>query len=310
MVHAAGPASAFARLFPRFDRRAGAIFLVVALAAAAMLSVPPLAQPLAFHRFADTRSWLGVPNFLDVVTNVPFAAAAVIGLASLSRRLRVQRTRVVGAPAPLMGIDAVCLGTVFVGLGLTSIGSAYYHLAPGNERLFWDRLPMLLTFIGLLVTLVAERVSPRTAAWVLAPMLIAGAASLVYWQQTERLGRGDLRPYFLIEGAALASVLLIVLLYPARYLPTRWLVLGLGCYAGAIVFEQLDHAVWRLWSAVGLEIVSGHTIKHLCAGAGALVLARAVGASPSARSRHAQRSPGPGGRTLTRSRISDPSGRR
>lgn len=264
------------RLFPRFDWRAGVIMTIVLIAAMTMVSVPRFAQSTAFHQFADTRAWLGVPNFLDVITNAPFAVAAAIGLASLWRRVRRERASVVGATLPLMPIDRVCLGAVFVGIGLTSLGSAYYHLAPGNERLFWDRLPMLLTFVSLLATLVAERVSPKTAAWILAPLLIAGAASLIYWQQTERLGRGDLRPYFLIEGAALASVLLIVLLYPSRYLPTRWLMLGLGCYAGAIMFEQLDRIVWSMWNIIGIELVSGHTIKHLCAGAGALVLARAV----------------------------------
>lgn len=272
----------FTRLFPRFDRRAWLILTIALIAAIAMLSLPRFPQSLAFHQFADTRAWLGVPNFLDVITNAPFALAAVIGLANLRRRVRTERSHVIGAAAPLMSIDILCLGAVFTFLGLTALGSAYYHLAPGNERLFWDRLPMLLTFISLLVTLIAERVSPKTAAWLLAPLLLAGAASLIYWQQTEQLGRGDLRPYFLIEGAALASVLLIVLLYPARYLPTRWLMLGLGCYAGAIVFEQLDRAVWHMWGTIGVEIVSGHTIKHLCAAAGATVLARAVTIQPHA----------------------------
>lgn len=267
--------NAFARLFPRFDWRAGVILTIIVLAAMVMLSASRISQSLAFHQFADTRPWLGIPNFLDVITNAPFALAAAVGLVNLQRRVR--REREGGATNPLMPIDRVCLAAVFVGIGLTSLGSAYYHLAPGNGRLFWDRLPMLLTFVSLLATLIAERVSPKTAASILVPLLVSGAASLVYWQQTERLGAGDLRPYFLIEGATLISVLLTVLLYPSRYMPTKWLMLGLGCYVGAIVFEQLDRAVWFMWNAIGVELVSGHTIKHLCAAAGALVLARSIG---------------------------------
>ncbi len=267
----------FRRLFPRFDWRAGVILTTIAFAAMAMIRAPRISQSLAFHQFADTRLWLGVPNFLDVITNAPFALAAAIGLANLQRRVRRERR---GATNRLLPIDRVCLAAVFIGIGLTSLGSAYYHLAPGNDRLFWDRLPMLLTFVSLLATLIAERVSPKTAAWILAPLLVSGAASLIYWQQTERLGSGDLRPYFLIEGATLLSVLLTVVLYPSRYMPTRWLMLGLGCYVGAIVFEQLDRAVWSMWNMVGVELVSGHTIKHLCAGAGALVLARSIAVSP------------------------------
>jgi len=267
---------AFARTFPRFDWRAGVIFSLVLIAAAAMIGAPRLPQAQAFHRFADTRAWLGVPNFLDVVTNAPFALASVLGLAALRRRVVRERAGFVDGAAPLLPIDRLCLISLFIGVGLTSLGSAYYHLAPGNERLFWDRLPMLLTFVSLLATLVAERVSPRTAAWLLAPLLLAGAASLVDWRQTDRVGVGDLRPYFLIEGAALVSVLLIVFLYPSRYLSTKWLMLGLGCYAGAIVLEQLDRAVWLMWDVVDVKLVSGHTLKHLCAGGGALVLAHAM----------------------------------
>lgn len=272
--------SAFARLFPRFDWRAGVIMTIVMIAAITMSSVPRFAQPQSFHHFADTRAWLGVPNFMDVVTNAPFAVAAALGLANLRRRVRRERASVAGAAIRLMPIDRACLGAVFVGIGLTSLGSAYYHLAPDNDRLFWDRLPMLLTFLSLLTTLVAERVSPKTAARILAPLLILGAASLTYWRQTENAGSGDLRPYFLLEGATLVSVLLIVVLYPSRYLPTRMLLLGLGCYAGAIVFEQLDRAVWSLWNMTGIEVVSGHTIKHLCAAAGALVLALTIAGRP------------------------------
>lgn len=275
------PNTVFGRVFPRFDWRAALILGLVLVAAAVMIGVPPIAQSPAFHHFADTRSWLGVPNFMDVVTNVPFTVAAVIGLVNLLRRVRSDRAACVGANVPLMRIDIVCLAAVFLGLGFTSIGSGYYHLAPGNERLFWDRLPMVLTFVSLLATLIAERVSPKTAAWLLAPFLMVSAASLVYWQQTERLGRGDLRPYFLIEGATLASVLMIVAMYPARHLPTRRLMLGLACYAGAIVFEQLDRAMWGLWDGANIHVVSGHTIKHLCAGAGAMVLAFAITVRPA-----------------------------
>jgi hypothetical protein len=267
---------AFGRLFPRYDWRAAIVMTVVVVAAGAMLSVPRFAQPQAFHRFADTRAWLGVPNFMDVVTNAPFALAAAIGMVNLWRRVRCEQAAPSAANKRLMPIDRVCLGAVFAGIGLTSIGSAYYHMAPGNARLFWDRLPMLLTFVSLLATLVAERVSPKTAAWLLAPLLTLGAASLLYWRETEALGSGDLRPYFLMEGSTLAGVLLIVLLYPSRYLPTRRLLLGLGCYAGAIVFEQLDLAVWSMWKNMGIELISGHTIKHLCASAGALVLACSI----------------------------------
>jgi hypothetical protein len=275
LTHTPAP-GLLARLFPRFDWRAGVVLAVVAAGAATMSGVARFGQAASFHLFADTRGWLGVPNFLDVVTNVPFAVAGVLGLVHLGRRVCRERAGALGGGTPLLRVDRVCLGAVFLGLTCTSIGSAYYHLAPGNERLFWDRLPMILTFVSVLATLIAERVSPKTAAWLLGPMLLAAGASLVYWRQTEAIGQGDLRAYFLVEGVTLASAVLVVALYRARYLPTGWLVLALACHGAAIVFEQLDRAVWSMWGPLGVEVVSGHTIKHLCAGAGAMVLVLAI----------------------------------
>jgi hypothetical protein len=47
----------------------------------------------------------------------------------------------------------------FTGVALVSLGSSYYHLAPDNMALMWDRLPMSLGFMGLLVAVLTEHVS-------------------------------------------------------------------------------------------------------------------------------------------------------
>ena len=43
------------------------------IAAIFWLLVPAIPQPLAYHNFADHRGWLGIPNFGDVASNLPFA---------------------------------------------------------------------------------------------------------------------------------------------------------------------------------------------------------------------------------------------
>ena len=53
-------------------------FTLLCLAAALLL--PPMAQPLAYHDFADRRTLLGIPNFLDVASNFAFLIGGVIGL--------------------------------------------------------------------------------------------------------------------------------------------------------------------------------------------------------------------------------------
>ena len=61
--------------------------------------------------------------------------------------------------------------TLFEGVALTALGSGYYHLAPDNARLVWDRLPMTIGFMGLLAAVLAERVSVPVARRLFVPLL-------------------------------------------------------------------------------------------------------------------------------------------
>src|SRR5262249_47578322 len=98
-------------------------------------------------------------------------------------------------------------------------------------------------------------------------------ASVFYWRITEHAGKGDLRPYALVQYYPILALGLVLILYPARYShgSVLW---GVGAlYALAKAFELADEPIFR---ATGF--VSGHTLKHLVAGAAAglvlLMLAR------------------------------------
>ena len=145
----------------------------------------------------------------------------------------------------------------------TAICSSYYHLAPDNARLVWDRLPMTVGFMGLLAALVSERVDRSAGRTLLVPLLIAGVALVLYWDWTEVRGAGDLRPYFLVQFGSLLLVALILLLYPSSGSDTRYIVGGLLVYVLAKIFEVADAEIF----AIG-GMVSGHTLKHLVAAAG------------------------------------------
>jgi hypothetical protein len=92
----------------------------------------PLRQSLHYHQFADGRSVLGMPNFVDVASNLPFL---IVGVACLWLRLRGR----------VQGMAAAWL-VFFAGVSLVSAGSAWYHLQPDNDSLVWDRLPMTVGF--------------------------------------------------------------------------------------------------------------------------------------------------------------------
>lgn len=215
-------------------------------------SLPPIPQDLAYHDFADRRSFLGIANFMDVISNLPFLFVGVAGLWSAFDR----RTRFATAA------ERWPYAVLFLGVVATSAGSAYYHLAPGNAGLVWDRLPMTLGFMGLLSAVLAERVNRKLGLLSL-PLLVAfGVASVAYWNATEIGGHGDLRPYLLVQFGSLLIVLVSLLLFSSRYTEQKWLSAALAGYALAKVLETFDSNVYGT-----LRVVSGHTLKHLAAAA-------------------------------------------
>ena len=229
------------------DRNHRILIAVVLVTGIATVLAPRIAQDLAYHQFADTRPLLGIPNSLNVLSNLPFAIVGLAGLACVSRIRSWER----------WPYAALCAGTA-----LTSIGSAYYHLAPDNWRLVWDRLPMTVGFMGLLTAVIAERVSNRAARTLFVPLLVLGTASVAYWYWSEVRGAGDLRPYGLVQFGSLLAIIIALLLDP-RNRDNRYFFLGLGAYFLAKIFELADRPIYEAWT-----IISGHTIKHLMAAAG------------------------------------------
>lgn len=230
------------------------VFLTVLVAVAALLS-PRTPQPLSYHQFADQRAWLGIANFGDVASNFVFAIFGIWGLgylASLSPERISQRF----TDARERWIYLV----VFFGMLLTAVGSAYYHLAPGNDRLVWDRLPMTIVFISLVAAMIAERISVSGALWLWPVLLAVGVLSVLQWHWSEQAGRGDLRFYAAVQVYAVL-VLLLVLFLPARYSRSSDLGVVVGLYVLAKLLETFDRQIF----AVG-HIVSGHTLKHIAAG--------------------------------------------
>ena len=170
-------------------------FTVLSIGAAVLLPARP--QPVTYHNFADHRAMFGVANFLDVASNLGFLLAAIAGLAVVLRpRTRFECSR-----------ERWPYAVFFLGMLLTAVGSAYYHLAPDNGRLFWDRLPMTIAFMALIAAQVVDRVSVRAGLILLLPMLLVGAASVVYWRATERAGAGNVVPYGVLQGYSVAILL-------------------------------------------------------------------------------------------------------
>lgn len=239
-------------------RHAG-LLLAVAGMAAGTFALSPMPQGAAAHLMVDSRSFLGIPNSFDVLSNLPFAAVGLLGLAATFGR---------GGASPFLDRwERWPYAVLFIGVALVAAGSSYYHLAPDNSRLVWDRLPMSVAFTALLTAVLAERVGVGLGRRLLAPLLIAGIASVLYWYWTEMQGAGDLRPYVLVQFGSLSVIVLVLVLYPPRYQGTEYLIAGLTAYAAAKGFEVADRGIFELGG-----VMSGHTLKHLTAAAGVACL--------------------------------------
>ena len=236
---------------PAARRARIASLTAVAIAAGAItLLVPPVRQDLAYHHFADHRVVLGLPYGLNVLSNVGFLAAGAWTLVRLGR-------------AALPGWERVA-GIVFgVGLLLTSLGSAWYHLAPSNASLVWDRLPLSALFPTVFAVVIGDRVSGAAGRVLLAPLALGAVASVLWWQATD-----DLRAYALAQFLPMLLIPLMLVLLPGRRLAAP-LVGGIALYAIGKLTEVTDHALFALGG-----LVSGHTLKHLLAAAAAAMIAR------------------------------------
>lgn len=238
-------------------RKAGIWFLaVLALAVTvAALALPPLPQPPEYHQFADQRTLLGIPNFFNVSSNVAFLLVGGAGVVLLFRN------RSPHASQPLLHPSVRWPYLVlFAAVALTCVGSAYYHLAPDNVRLTWDRLPMSVGFMALLAAMISERIHPRAGMALLGPLVLAGIASVLYWQWSEAAGTGNLWPYVAVQSIAIVAVLLIIFLFPPRYSRGTDILVAVAWYALAKGGEFYDHEIFSAGQLVG-----GHALKHLFA---------------------------------------------
>jgi hypothetical protein len=246
--------------------KAGVPVALVLAAAAWGIFAPPLLQPQDYHRFADTRSLAGVLNAGDTLSNLAFLVVGGLGLAFLRRERASGSSERFAAPREMQPY-----AVFFAGVALTSAGSAWYHLAPDDARLVWDRLPMTIAFMSLIAAVVQERISVRAGAALLWPLVLLGLASVVYWRWSALAGFENLRPYLAVQFGSIAVVLAVSLLYRSRYTHGAVIFLLAGAYGVAKVLEVYDREVFEVggW-------VSGHTLKHLAAAVGVYLLLRAL----------------------------------
>ena len=133
-----------------------------------IILVPPVSQDPAYHNFADQRYISGIPNFWNVVTNIPFI---LLGITGFFKILKQELTGI------LPDLFRAYL-TFFLGLVLTGLGSGYYHLDPSNSTLVGDRMAITITFMSFFVLIIGESISTKTASRLWCPCFFWGCHQL------------------------------------------------------------------------------------------------------------------------------------
>jgi hypothetical protein len=205
----------------------------------------PIPQDQSYHAFVDQRELWGIPNFLDVVSNLPFLLVGIAGLlwARLAR------------PVTMRNI----LNLLFIGFILLTIGSGWYHWDPRDETLVLDRIPIAIIFMSFFCVIIHDHIGEWYAAHLWMVLNLIGVGSVLYWHFTEQAGHGDLRPYALVQFFPLVAMPVIMKLYHSRHEHWRHVLFIYLFFGLAKLTEELDEEIFHALNGV----MSGHTLKHL-----------------------------------------------
>jgi hypothetical protein len=231
--------------------------LMTLVAVIALAIHGPTPQSQSYHAFADKREIWGIPHFFDVISNLAFVLVGLLGLYESFGSNTIK----------MVTENRMGYRVFFIGVALVGVGSGYYHLAPSNESLVWDRIPMTIAIMALVSIVISEFVSIRLGAILLIPLVAVGILSVLYWYWTETTGNGDLRPYVLVQFLPMIVIPIILVCFNSAYTKTSGYWLLLSAYVIAKIFEHFDREIFALSG-----VVSGHTLKHFAAAVGIYLL--------------------------------------
>lgn len=238
--------------------RISLLILIAIILAALALYFSPITQSRNFYDYADQQTWLGIPNFVNVISNLPFLLVGIFGLKQFCTHHTYALEHRVNKIYPIF----------FGGLIAAFFGSGYYHLEPNALRLMLDRIPITVTFIALYCIVLSEYIHPHLGQRLFVPAIIYGVLSVIYWYVSDTVsGRGDLSAYILVQLIPLIHLPLIIGLFRPQFSHSRYYLYALFAYLLAKWAESNDEQLYAL-----LGEISGHSIKHLLAGFGGFII--------------------------------------
>lgn len=210
-------------------------------------------QKTGYYSFIDARTILSIPNFFNVISNLPFLLVGIYGLFLLKNNQLDINNKIKSL-----------YYVMFFGVTMVFFGSSYFHLDVNNETLFFDRLPMVIVFMAFLSIVISEFINLKIGKKMFPFLLALGLFSIIYWIIGESYGLGDLRLYVLVQFLPMLIIPIILLTFKNSSAKGYWYLLL--AYFLAKLFEYFDTQTFEL-----LGFISGHSIKHIVAGLGLFV---------------------------------------
>lgn len=205
--------------------------------------LPAITQNQNYHNFADQRTFFGIKNVSNTLSNLAFVIVGLWGLINFYKNKYVK----------ISNAFSVLLNLFFITIILTGLGSSYYHLSPNDFTLVFDRLALSLVFAVILAMLANIRISERSGFHTLAELIILAPLSVLLWNYN-----GNLTPYAVLQFGGIVIIALTLLLTKAQKQSPCFASLII-LYGFAKVAEFYDVEIFKL----SQNLISGHTLKHL-----------------------------------------------
>ena len=233
--------------------------LLISSVAAYMIA--PISQWDSYHQFSDSRKLFFINNFTNVASNLGFIVFGFYGVFGIFQNNLFDKK-----------LDLIPYFIFFFSIIFVGLGSSYYHWKPSTETLFWDRLPMSVSFMSLFAAIICDRINRIAGIFVVMPIiLLTGVYSVIYWQYTEMMAVGDLRLYGLVQFFPILAIPIILFLFRNyKYTVPNSIFWILGWYVCAKLFEHYDSSISNLFGGY----LSGHSIKHLAASVSVILVLR------------------------------------
>lgn len=228
---------------------------ITIIAVLVVIFIQPIHQNQTYHNFADKTTLFCIPNFWNVISNLPFIVIGAMGLRKTSKYFQ---------DYPLKN----SFFFFFVGIFFTGFGSAWYHYNPNDATLVWDRLPMTISFMSFLSIIIGEFIDSNLGKKGLPWFLSIGIFSVIYWVIFY-----DLRFYLLIQFLPILLIIIILIFSKSNLAFKKYFLLILLAYVVAKFLESFDVPIYKKSN----ELLSGHTLKHFAAAVASLVFYSFIG---------------------------------